>query len=477
MLSVSPSMVGPVGDRWTAEQVLGLAPAESAAAAARRLASPAPWSGTGATAQPPVVWGSCQGSGATPYQTAVDLAGDVTGPAFRCSCPSRRIPCKHALGLLLLWSDGRVEEAEQTRPPEWVSAWLTERSSRAERAAQRAARTAEADPAAAERSAAGAEQRRQQRVSRATAGLDELDTWLRDQVRAGLAGTDRTGYAAFEAVAARMVDAQAPGVAGVLRRLPAVLVTEGWPERLLEEYALLHLLVVAHRNLDRLPEGLAATVRSRVGYPTAKDDVLAGPAIRDRWAVLGLRDTAEDRLTVRRIWLRGERTGELALVLSFAPPGQPLDSSLVPGTAVEADLHFYPATPPQRALVGVRHSAVGRAAQLDPAQLGGLEAALGIWATALAADPWTTAWPVLIADAVPVPPETGPDQRWWLGDPSGAAVPLLAGGLDRWQLLALSGGHPLVLLGELTPGGLRPVAVPAAMPASDPAEGPEGVSP
>ena len=49
------------------------------------------------------------------------------------------------------------------------------------------------------------------RHERVSAGLRELETWLADQVRGGLA-TATWGHA--DAVAARMVDAQAPGVAG-----------------------------------------------------------------------------------------------------------------------------------------------------------------------------------------------------------------------------------------------------------------------
>src|SRR5947208_1355891 len=79
--------------RWTADQVLALAPDDSSRKAGARLATPAPWTGTGTAGA--AVWGLCKGSGSRPYQTAVDLSG----PAFRCTCPSRKFPCKHALGL------------------------------------------------------------------------------------------------------------------------------------------------------------------------------------------------------------------------------------------------------------------------------------------------------------------------------------------------------------------------------------------
>ena len=43
-------------------------------------------------------WADCAGSGKNPYHTSVDFI-DETSPVFRCSCPSRQFPCKHAIGL------------------------------------------------------------------------------------------------------------------------------------------------------------------------------------------------------------------------------------------------------------------------------------------------------------------------------------------------------------------------------------------
>ena len=72
------------------------------------------------------VWGRCSGSGAEPYETAVDHV-DV---AWRCSCPSRKLPCKHALALLVMWVRGVVPEAA---PPPAVARWTRSRAGRADR--------------------------------------------------------------------------------------------------------------------------------------------------------------------------------------------------------------------------------------------------------------------------------------------------------------------------------------------------------
>jgi hypothetical protein len=80
--------VGTLAVPWDAEQVLALAADPASAKAGQSLARAAKWSATGSSAR--ALWGRCEGSGKQPYQTMVDLAG----PAFRCSCPSRKFPCK-----------------------------------------------------------------------------------------------------------------------------------------------------------------------------------------------------------------------------------------------------------------------------------------------------------------------------------------------------------------------------------------------
>lgn len=406
--------------------MLALAPDPGSVAAARKLSGAATWSGTGA--DDGAVWGECAGSGKNPYRAVVDLAG----PAYQCSCPSRKFPCKHALGLLLLWSAGQVGPGAR---PEWAGTWL---DGRAERAAAPAKAPKAPDPAAAEK-------RVERRDARVAAGVDELDRWLTDQVRIGLTGIRQGGYGVVEPVAARMVDAQAPGLAAALRRLPAVAADRvDWTGALLAELGMLRLAVTGHRNLDRLPPSLAACVRREVGQPVAKEDVLGTPAVTDRWAVLGLRDDEQDRFTTRRVWLRGGRTGRAALVLSFAAAGQSPDASLVPGTALDADLHFYPGAAPLRALVGERRGVPGPVQALAGGSLADAVAGFG---AAVAADPWTRSWPVVVTGLTPVPA----DGEWQARDAAGDRVRLQPSSV----LLAVSGGHPVTVAGEYGPGGLR----------------------
>ena len=228
--------------------------------------------------------------------------------------------------------------------------------------------------------------RAEQRRRRVEDGLQELDRWLADQVRTGLAGLPKLGYPHFDAIAARMVDAQAPGVAGILRGIPNDLAAADWPERVLHEFAGLHLLSRAHAGIDDLPADLAATVRSRIGYSTAKADVLAGPGRADSWWAVGAVDVTDQQLRRRRVWLHGVTTGLTGVWLTFAPPGMSFDDSILPGLGVSATLHAYPGAGQPRMLLG-------ESSEAPPAPLrwAGQTVAQtrARFADLVAADPWT----------------------------------------------------------------------------------------
>lgn len=431
--------------RWTADQVLALAPDAASRKAGSKLGAAGPWSEAGSTEEG-TVWGLCRGSGSKPYQTVVDIA-DSTGPAYKCSCPSRKFPCKHALGLLLLWAgaDGVVPSAQ---PPEWAAQWLEGRRRRAESRSSPGGGSGAAsagDPEAARR-------RAERRAERITAGASELEQRLADLLRGGLASAERAGYGMWEETAARMVDAQAPGLASRVRELGAIPSSgPGWPVRLLEECALLHLLDQGWLRRERLPDDLAATVRSRVGLPGSAD----GPPLRDRWLVLAQYDTADARLTTRRIWLYGAESGRTALILSYGAAGRAPELALPVGLAFEAELSAYPGTGQLRAALGERFTAPAPAA-IRPKGLTTPQAAAH-YGEALRADPWLDSCPVTLERVIPTPD----GDAWQLADADGdSALPLSPSSLSRpelWRLVALSGGAPVTVFGECGHRGFTPL--------------------
>ncbi|RJO79981.1 SWIM zinc finger family protein [Nocardia panacis] len=292
-----------------------------------------------------------------------------------------------------------------------------------------------------------------QRRVRVTAGLAELEVWLADQVRTGLAHTDRSA-AGFAGIAARMVDAQAPAIAAALRRLPAS--TAGrtdWPELVLREYAGLHLLGTAHRRLAELSPELRDTVRAHIGYPISKDAVRANPPVRDEWQVLGRRTTEEDRIHTRRIWLSGRRTRRWAVLIDHAFGAPDFAAAPDTGLLFDADLHFYPGAAPLRALIGTEYAARQPFTTVPMADAS-IAAALTAQARALGADPWLRSWPMLLAAVIPCRHENG----WYVAESDGMGLPLAVTD-EPWRLLGVSGGHTVMLLGEWTSEGLLPLSV------------------
>ena len=77
------------------------APDQASLKAAGGLRKPAKWSGAGISAEGQFIWGACAGSGANPYRVMADLS-DL---GSKCTCPSRKFPCKHALALMWMRAD------------------------------------------------------------------------------------------------------------------------------------------------------------------------------------------------------------------------------------------------------------------------------------------------------------------------------------------------------------------------------------
>jgi len=418
---------------WTVEQILTLAPDHRAAKAGQVQAQVHKWTSLGRNEN--ALWGLCQGSAKRPYQAQIDLSE----PAFRCTCPSRKFPCKHALGLFLL----QVKQPDaftQDSPPDWVAGWLAKRTQRAQRTTAKDRSTTKTDTAARNKRLA-------QRETKVKAGLAELELWLRDLVRQGLAVAQAQPNHYWGNMAARMVDAQAPGIAQQLREIASLSPARvEWPEQVLARLGRLHLLARSFRHLEALPQAVQAEIRTLIGWTERKEDLLTQPGDRDHWLVLGQRVTVEDRLRSQRIWLWGQAHQQTAFVLNFARDDNPLDLSLPPGTCLEADLVFYPGLPPQRALIKTRHTAPRSLTELPGYAT--IAAATEAYAAALAQNPWLAQFPMALQEVTLL----RRDEHWVVRDIAGHILPLETpsdqGWRFGWRLLAISGGYPITLFGE-----------------------------
>jgi len=439
----------------SAESVLALAPDAASAKAANGLLKPGKWPLLGADAA--AVWGECQGSGSKPYQTQVDLSG----PTFKCSCPSRKFPCKHGLALLLL----RAKDASlftATTPPAWVADWLsarTERVQKKEDKQREQAASHAAEPTAAALKSA------QQRWAKMATGAAELQPWLLDQLARGLGSLGPQSRADWETMAARLVDAKAPGLGQRLLNAAAGL-RQGadWPEKTLRQLGLLQLACEAVTRRDALDEAAQTDLRIMLGWPLDKDAVLAqSPGVADIWQIIGvIQEERDNNVQERRVWLQGQQTGLRALLLEHSFGGRGFEQSWLGLSSHAATLAFYPSAAPLRALVVSSQSA--EAASAAPVSAACADATPEQeWravAQRVASNPWIPLHPLRCHQATPCREADGFSLHW--GDQS---LPLTLGESDSWALLALSGGQPLSLMGEWNGEALRPLT----------ATGPDGV--
>lgn len=436
----------------TEAEVLALSPDASSSKAAQGLRSPSKWPMTGSDGD--AVWGECQGSGSKPYQTQVDLAG----PAFKCSCPSRKFPCKHGLALLLLRAAGQV--AEGGARPQWVADWHANRQAKAEKNERKAAVPLPSGQDLARRD--------EPRWSRIAAGTQELALWMQDLVRQGLASQaqDAQAQGRWQNIAARMVDAQAPGLAARIRDTWSLVGCHAeWHRDVLHQMAHWQLLCEAVQRHACLPAPTKADVMAALGWPQDRAEILAsGESVEDAWRVVGMHAIErEGRLWERRVWLQGLETGRIAWLLDHSHGGRGYDTVWLIDRSYRCQLHYYPSGAPLRAF-----APQGNAGALLPTP--GLPLTRAVAASPLqdlarrvSGNPLQSVLPMWCGDAH-VHCVQG---RWTVEWPQGAgAVPVSAIADEAlWRLLALTGGMPMQLFGEWD--GRRWLLLSAWQPATD----------
>ena len=447
---------------WAIEQVVAYAGSSARFGAGEAVAVPSRWSRAGTSER--ALWGRYHGSSAEPYDVAVDHV-DV---GSMCTCPSRANPCKHVVALLVLWVRGHLATvAEPNAVAGWIDRQHRRSSARREATGSRPATSGEApldnddgrpEPAP-EPVADSSDTSRNERVARLVGGLVELDRWLEDRLRAGLADPSIGRFATWDELARRLTDARAGALANRVRRLAGRVGAEPeWHEHVLAEMGVLHLLAQAGQRVPQLPSALADGVAVVCGWQVRKADVEASTPVTDRWLVAGRSDVREDLVEVRRVWLRGIRSGSWAMVLSFAAYRQTLDTSLTVGSVVHADLHRYPGSG-HRVVVGAVHD-------VDHLPVDGTDPAPDAASTTvgvcdlvgvvLAGEPWLERVPAIVRASI------GRGAAGWVLTDNAGSLPIAAESACSdavATLLAASCGRPVVVAVEWTPRGVVPLTV------------------
>jgi hypothetical protein len=162
-------------------------------------------------------FGHCQGSGKTPYLCSADFAVPEK-PVYRCTCPSRKFPCKHTLGLLYALAEGKTFSIAD------VPAELAAKREKA--AVQVEKRKADPDkPVKVNKSALA------KKIKAQLEGIDLLEKLTLDVVRLGIGNVNAKTARELEEQARQLGNAYLPGAQAALHGLTRLFAPAGGAER------------------------------------------------------------------------------------------------------------------------------------------------------------------------------------------------------------------------------------------------------
>jgi hypothetical protein len=385
--------------------VQSLSPDSASTAAGRKLSRPGDWQRLGRTAR--AIWGECQGSAL--YQTRIDLSDF----AAKCSCPSRKFPCKHALGLLFLAAEAPSNLIDVVEPV-WVSDWLTQRGANAAAKATPAEKKPVDEKAQIKRSDA--------RRGAIHVGIELTERWLHDLVMQGIASVNLDRQ--LEHAATRLTDAKAGALAERLRQIAALSDVD--QDRRVDELGYVQLIIDLWKKRDQLTPAWRAEVDAWVGVSEREEDVLAnGACVEGAFFVLGATEVEKDRLRERRTWLFDQRAtdanaGRSYLLLEFlfgtagaarVPSGAPPSGAQLTGA-----LSLYSGRAQQRVALGE----TTLQSDVQPSALANFAQMLQAHAAQLARSPFVRRSASCVANLTVCCFE----KRFFLRDIDGAALPM-----------------------------------------------------
>ncbi|MCQ4087904.1 SWIM zinc finger domain-containing protein [Saccharibacillus sp. JS10] len=162
-----------------------------------------------------LLFGECAGSGKSNYICSVDFV-NPENPISRCNCPSRQFPCKHALGLMYAYAEGK--NFEQSTVPEDISSKREKAEKREEnKAKQESGELPPAKPKKVNKTAL------KKKIAQQIEALEDLEKLVLSIVRGGLGTTNTRTVKELNDHAKRLGSRYLTGAENELRRLALLL--------------------------------------------------------------------------------------------------------------------------------------------------------------------------------------------------------------------------------------------------------------
>ncbi len=181
------------------------APNTSAVDNGRKLSQKGSFSELCKTQDDTLIFAKCSGSGKKPYSASVDVSGD--SPVYRCSCPSRQIPCKHCVGLMFEYTANKTFTVSEV--PEDIARKREKIAQRAEKAADPTAKKAgKPNKAAAEK-----------KLRKQLEGLELAETFVRDIFSRGVSSVNSASARQYKDLAKQLGDHYLPEPQAIMMQI------------------------------------------------------------------------------------------------------------------------------------------------------------------------------------------------------------------------------------------------------------------
>jgi len=366
----------------TQEYILGISPDASSTKNANKIFSTTKWS---VYRSDRAVWCEIYGSGKKPYLTQLD----IQNIAFKCSCPSRKFPCKHSLALGLYIADRGLDTIGMSDEPLWVKEWIDKRVAKA----QKQTTTPKV------KSQESIKKLEAKRWSSAKENVSFVADWLADSIKLGILDLPNRDYGYWEDLKKRMVDLKLVGFNRFFTKLQNLNYAKSWESEAVYVLSDMHQLVASIKNYQYLDSEFKAELAMLLGWSSSKKELLAQndtKIVNDMWIVVNIHISYEDRLKVRKVYLYGVESNCFAYILDFVPESRYFEELYTKSTMIKAQLVFYDGVIKQRAIIKTKES-VDRYIPTSLKSVDSLHEAYSNFKEALISFPWVWEYPVFVS--------------------------------------------------------------------------------
>lgn len=286
----------------------------------------------------------------------------------------------------------------------------------------------------------------QPRFADMSQGIEEMERWLHDLLRQGLAVLPDQPYEYWQFISKRMVDLKLPSLARRINRLRLIILkTTSEPpfQKILLELSEIGLLIKSFKRIKSVPAPMQREILLQLGWNVRKEELEPIPPITDHWLVIGTATGQEEKLNFRKTWLWPFQTNRPAMLLEFAWKDQSFSDQPDTGSIIHAEMTFYPGVFSFRAQTG---KVLETKIDSFKTTFGddNISTFLNRYSNVGARNPWIIDFPVVLNEVIPVYCEG----EYYLIDKEKNTIPVSNSVQEAMRLVVMSANNPSSVFGE-----------------------------